>query len=174
MAFKWIENLYDKNKVGPTVIPGRFAAGASQAIAAHTLLERTGNTNTEWVPIDSDHDASTTKLAVKNEQPITSGDLTGDYEIISPQPGDVFEADLAAASAVAPETALYYSSATAITVTAGTNIIGYSVHGPNHPGLQNRLSQGQLGDKGTTYLSTNKVRFVFRQSYSINTKFQRD
>ena len=82
--------------------------------------------------------------------------------------------DLAAASAIAPETALYYSSATAVTVTAGTNIIGYSVHGPNHPGLQNRTSQGQLGDKGVTYLSTNRVRFVFRQSYSINSKFQRD
>ena len=168
MAFTWIENENDPTRQGPHVTTGLFATGASQAIAVNTLLERTGNTNTEWVPIDSDHDATSTKLAIAYA-PITSGDPAGYYPIIEFMDGDVFEADLATASAMAPETALYYSSATAV-ATSGSNIIAYSTQGPNHPGEQFRNSQAELGDKGVTFTSTNKVRLVFRlavSSYSL-------
>lgn len=172
MAFTWIENLENPLKTGPTIVLGLFGAGATTAITLHTLLERTNTGNTIWVPIDSDHDASTTKLAIAG-QAITSGDPAGFYPIIVPVAGDVFECDLAAASALAPETALYYSSATAATVTAGTNIFGYTVPGPNHPAQQKRNSQGQLGDSGVTFQSTNRARFVFRSSYSAYTLYQR-
>ena len=172
MAIKWIENLEDPDLAGPLVLPGAFQAGATAAVAADRLLERTADTNTKWIEADSDHDASTTKLAVSLHA-IASGDLAGNYGIIIPRPGDVFEADLAAASALAPETALYWSDSATLTVTAGTNIIGYSVPGPNMPKLQHRLSQGQLGDNGTTNLSTNKVRFVFRTAYSAYSLYQR-
>lgn len=165
MAFTWIENENNPSLVGPKVTLGLFAAGATQAITLHTLLERTNTGGTIWVPIDSDHDATVTKLAVA-AQAIASGDPAGYYPIYEFRDGDVWEADLAAASAVAPETALYYSSATAVTVTAGTNIIAYSTQGPNHPGAQFRNSQGQLGDKGVTYQSTNKVRLIFRTAVS--------
>lgn len=172
MSFVWIENIENPLKTGPTIALGLFAAGASQAITLHTLLERTATGNTIWVPIDSDHDASSTKLAIAG-QTISSGDPAGYYPIILPVAGDVFECDLAAASALAPETPLYYSSATAATVTAGTNIFGYTFAGPNHPAAQKRNSQGQLGDSGVTFQSTNKARFVFRSSYSAYTLYQR-
>jgi hypothetical protein len=172
MAFTWIENENDPTAVGPKVTLGAFQAGATQAITKGQLLERTADTNSKWVPIDSDHDATSTKLAIANQN-ISSGDLAGFYEIIEFRPGDVFEADLAAASAIAPETALYYSSATAVTVTAGTNIIAYSTQGPNHPAAQKRLSQGQLGDSGTTFQSTNKVRLIFRTAVSTFSLKQR-
>lgn len=166
---QWIENENDPTREGPRVTLGKFQAGSTQAITKGQLLERTADTNSAWVPIDSDHDATVTKLAIAACD-ISAGDPAGYYPIIEFMDGDVFEADLAAASALAPETALYYSSATAVTVTAGTNIIAYTTQGPNHPGQQFRNSQGQLGDKGTTFRSTNKARFIFRlavSSYSL-------
>lgn len=168
---RYIENLFNPSLIGPMFALGLFQAGASQAIAAGQILERTAGGSTQWVPIDSDHDATVTKLAIAAHD-ILSGDLAGYYRIVVPRPGDVFEFDLAAASALAPETALYYSSATALTVTAGSNIIAYSVGGPNHPGQQFRLSQGQLGDKGVTFRSTNRVRCVFRAAVSIYSLMQ--
>lgn len=168
MAFTWIENENDPTRAGPKVTLGLFASGATQAIAVNTLLERTNTGNTIWVPIDSDHDATTAKLAIA-AAPITSGDPAGFYPIIEFLDGDVFEADLATAAAIAPETALYYSSPTAV-ASSGSNVIAYSTQGPNHPGQQFRNSQGQLGDKGVTFATTNKVRLVFRlavSSYSL-------
>ena len=168
---RWIENINNPSLVGPLVIPGLFQAGATATAAEGDLLERTADTNTKFVPIDSDHDATVTKLAIA-KHPIASGDLLGFYDVIAPREGDVFEADLAAASAVAPEQALYYSSPTAV-ATSGSNILGYAYFGPNHPGIQGRLSQGQLGDKGVTYRSTNKVRFIFRKAVSILSLYER-
>lgn len=168
---RWIENIDHPSIVGPLRAPGLFQAGATQAITAGQLLERTASTNTKWVPIDSDHDATVTKLAIAG-QDIISGDLAGFYEIIVPRPGDVFEFDLAAASAMDAETALYYSSPTAM-ATSGSNIIAYSYFGPNFPGLQKRLSQGQLGDFGVTFRSTNRVRVIFRAAVSIYSLWQR-
>lgn len=172
---RWIKNLNDPTLVGPMLCRGKVSAGASQALAAGQLLERTGDTNTRWVPIDSDHDAAAGAGLAIAAHDITSGDLAGYYEglLVIARPGDVFEADLAAASAVEPETALYYSSATAVTVTAGSNIIAYSVAGPNAPAGQKRLSQGQLGDEGETFRSTTKVQFCFRAACSFYKTIQK-
>lgn len=167
--FRWVERIGHPNEVGPLVMPGLFQAGATQAITCGQILERTADTNTKWVPIDSDHDASAGAGLAIAGQDIASGDLAGYYPIIVPRSGDVFEFDLAAASAIEPETALYYSAVgpTTLTVTAGTNIIAYSTFGPNFPGMQKRLSEGQLGNSGTTFRSTNKVRAVFRAACSF-------
>lgn len=169
---RYIENIYDPTLVGPARLPGLFQAGSTQAITAGQLLERTAGGSTQWVPIDSDHDATVTKLAIA-AQDISSGDLAGYYEILGFRPGDVWEFDLVAASALAPETALYYSSSTVLTVTAGTNIIGYSYFGKNFPGMQKRMSQGQLGDNGTTFRSTTRVPVIFRAAVSILSLMQR-
>lgn len=169
---RWIKNLNDPTIVGPLVYQGKFQAGATQAITAGQLLERTADTNSRWVPIDSDHDASAgAGLAIANED-ILSGDLAGYYEIVVPRPGDVFEADLAAASALAAETALYYSSATAL-ATSGSNILGYSVMGTNAPALQKHLSKAGLGDAGETFRSTNRVQFTFRAACSFYKTIQK-
>lgn len=168
---RWVRNENNPSQIGPRVERGLFQAGSSQAISKGQLLERTNDTNTRWVPIDSDHDATATKLAIA-AQDIASGDLAGYFEIWVPQDGDVWEADLATASAMAPETALYYSSATAL-ATTGNNIIAYSTWGHNAPGFQKRGSQGQLGDEGTTFRSTSKVQFIFRLAVSIYSLMQR-
>ena len=168
---RWIRNENNPSQVGPRVVLGKFQAGATQAIAAGQLLERTADTNSRFVPIDSDHDATSTKLAVA-AQDISSGDLAGFYEVWEIMDGDVWEADLAAASAMAPETALYYSSPTAF-ATSGSNVLGYSTQGPNHPAPQKRLSQGQLGDEGETFRSTNKVQMIFRKAVSTYSLKQR-
>lgn len=163
---RWIKNLNDPTIVGPLVMLGLFPAGSVATPLEGDLLERTNSTNTKWVPIDSDHDAAAGDgLAIAN-YPIGASDLGGYHEIVVPRPGDVFEADLASASAIAPETALYYSSATAL-ATSGSNIIAYSVEGPNHPGQQDRVSKGEIGDQGTTFRSTSKVWFAFRAACSI-------
>lgn len=170
---RWIKNLNDPTLVGPMVYKGKVQAGATQAIAEGQLLERTADTNTRWIPIDSDHDATAGSGLAIAAHPIASGDLAGFYDIlVVARPGDVFEADLAAAAAVEPETALYYSSPTAL-ATSGSNILGYSVAGPNHPAGQNRLSQGQLGDNGETFRSTSKVWFTFRAAVSFYKTIQK-
>jgi hypothetical protein len=172
---RWIERLGHPSEVGPWRYLDKFQAGATQEIVAGQLLERTADTNTRWVPIDSDHDASAgAGLAIAGED-IKAGDLAGLYEILVPRPGDVFEFDLAAASALVPETALYYSASgsTYLTVTAGTYIIAYSVLGPNAPSKQKHLSAGQLGDSGETYRSTSRVRAVFRAACSIYKTIQK-
>lgn len=165
-AVRWIENVLDPNKVGPTKMKGKFQAGATQAIADGEILERTADTNTRWVPMDSDHDATAGAGLAVSAHPITSGDLAGEFEIIVPVDGDVFEADYDEADAIEPETALYWVSSTKLKKTAGTNIVAYSVRGPNAPATQKRLSQGQLGDSGETYRTTNRVRFMFRHAVS--------
>lgn len=161
----WVKNLYNNSLVGPRVTRGLFAAGSSQAITKGQLLERTGDSNTEWVPIDSDHDATSTKLAIAACD-IASGDLAGYYPIWEFRPGDVWVADLATASGLVPEDALYYSSATAVTTT-GSNIIAYSVNdAPNSPAMQKFGSKCQLGDSGTTFADTKKVWLCFREAVS--------
>lgn len=170
--YRWVENMNDPTLTGPRLTLGNFAAGASQAITAGQLLERTGNSDTEWVPIDADHDATSTKLAIAACD-ISSGDPAGLYPIVEFRPGDVFEFDLASATALAPETALYYSSPTAM-ATSGSNILGYSAReAPNGPGKQFRNSQGQLGDAGTTYRSTGRCWIVFREAVSSYSLIQR-
>lgn len=163
---KWIKNLIDPTLVGPMSYLGKFQAGATKELDEGNLLERTADTNTRWVPIDSDHDAAAGDGLAVAAHDIRSGDLAGYHLIYVSRPGDVWEADLAAAAAIEPETALYYSSPTAL-ATSGSNILGYSVAGPNHPEQQGRLSQGQLGNKGETFRSTSKVWFTFREAVSF-------
>lgn len=174
---RWIENLNDPTLVGPMYYADKFQAGATQEIAGGDLggeiLERTADTNTRWVPADSDHDATAGAGLAISCDPVTSGDLAGVRRIIVPRPGDVFEADYDEADAIEPETALYWVSSTKLKKTAGTNIIAYSVRGPNAPALQKRLSQGQLGDSTETYRSTNRVRFVFRAACSFHKTIQK-
>ena len=170
--FRWIENLLDPTLTGPRITLGLFAAGSDQAISSGQLLERTRSTNTEWVPIDSDHDATVTKLAIAGCD-IAAGDLAGLFPVVEFRPGDVFEFELASDAAIEPETALYFSSPTAL-AAAGTNVLGYSSReAPNSPPKQKRGSKGELGDSGTTYRTTSKVRVVFRESVSSYSLIQR-
>ncbi len=159
---RWVGNLF--GATAPLTVLGKFAAGSTKAIKRGEILELTGNTNTEWVPIDSDF-AMASNVAIAAEE-IKSGDRAGYYPIIVPRPGDVFEYDLAEASAVAVGTSLYYSSSEAVTVTTGTNVIGVAVGQEHYPQEQGHLADDASGDSGTTIKSTAQVRMTFSETAS--------
>ena len=161
-TLRWVGNANGASQ--PLVMLGKFAAGSSQAIKRGELLELTGNTNTEWVPMDSDY-AMAANVAIANEE-IKSGDRAGYYEIIVPRPGDVFEFALHAAGATAVGTSLYYYGSETLTVTAGTNIIGKACGQEHYPQKQGHLSDDASGDAGTTVRSTSYVRMIFRAPVS--------
>ncbi len=170
MAFRWIKNLNGASE--PLYVPGAFQAGATQAIVSGQALELTGATNTRWVPIDSDFSmAANIAIACCD---IKSGDLEGFYPMIVPRPGDVFEVDLAASGNSALGTAVYYSSATAVTVTAGTNILGHIAGWDHYPFPQNFASDDAGPDMGTTLSNHSKARITIEQSNSYYVALQAD
>jgi predicted RecA/RadA family phage recombinase len=161
---RWIRNL--NGAPGPLVMLGLFKAGSTQAIKRGEILEFTN----DWVPIDSDF-AMDSEICVAHEE-IKAGDRAGYYEIIVPRPGDVFEFDLATAGATAVGTALYYSSSEAVTVSAGSNIIGYAVGQEHFPQKQGHLADDASGDAGVTIKSISVVRMVFTRAASLWSLFQ--
>ena len=165
---RWIKNINGATR--PYIQKGLFQAGGTQAIVRGQLLEFTGDTNTKWVPMDADF-AMNSNVAIANED-INDGDLAGYYEIIVPRPGDVFEFALASASAVANAAPLYFSSATVVTTSAGSNIIGNSVGQDHLPQKQTHLTEGQQGDRGTTIKSTSTVQMLITETASIYSLFQ--
>lgn len=152
----WLRNLDGASE--PMVMLGNFAAGSTAAIKRGEILELTGNTNTEWVPIDSDFNAAG-NLAVANEE-IKAGDRAGYYEIIVPRPGDVFEFALASATAIALGASLYYSASQTV-ATSGSNAIGTAVGQAHYPQKQNHLTDDGGPDSGTTIKSTSYVEMTF-------------
>ena len=152
----------------PLIMLGLFQAGSTQAIKRGELLEFTGDTNTAWVPMDSDY-AMDSNVAIANEE-IKSGDLEGYYEIIVPRPGDVFEFDLATAAATAYGAAMYYSSSEEL-ATSGTYIIGNSIGQTNYP-EQGHAADDASGDAGTTITSQSSVQIIIEASNSIYSLFQ--
>lgn len=162
---RWIRNVFGAAE--PLVILAKFQAGATQAIKRGEILEFTGDTSSAFVPIDSDF-AMRANVAVANEE-IKSGDRAGYYEVIIPRPGDVFEFELASASAIVRGTALYYSSSEKVAVS-GTNILGYAVGSEHYPSKQGHLADDAAGDAGTTVRSTSYVRMSFSPHVSyLNT-----
>jgi len=151
---------------------GLFRAGADQAVAVGEILEKTYSTNTTFEPLDSDYDMTGTDDAVALAcEEIKSGDRAGYYEVIVPRPGDVFEAPLAAASAITIGSALYYSSSTALT-TSGYYPIGYVCGMDNYPSKQGHASDDASVDSGTTVKSTSYVQFTFKESVSYFKTFE--
>ena len=86
------------------------------------------------------------------------------------RPGDMFEFDLATAASTAIGTALTYSSSTAVT-TGGTYPLGYAVGMQHYPQRQFHLSEGQIGDNGSTIKSQGTVIMCFKASVSIYSLF---
>lgn len=176
MAFRWYDNMINRNDTGPLVIPALFQAGATQAITKGQMLERTADTNTRWVPLDSDFDMTTVTDGglVIAACDIASGDPAGYYPVWVPRPGDRWIFDKAATGADALGTALYFSSATALTITAGTNIIAtISGYSEQYPSFQNRLSKGVVGDEGEALVSVADAVCSFRNAVSHFARLQR-
>lgn len=164
---RWLYNL--NGATAPLVARGNFAAGATQAIKKGEILELTGSSNTQWVPIDSDF-AMAGDIAIANEE-IKSGDLAGYYEIIVPRPDDVFEFDLATATALSVGADLFYSSSEAVTTT-GSFKLGQAVGEEHYPRFQRHMSDGVTNDSGTTISSTSYARMTFAPHVSYYAKLQ--
>jgi len=163
---RWVGNVDGAPE--PFIMLGSFQAGSTQAIKAGEILEFTGDTNTDWVPIDSDF-SQDSNVAIANEE-IKAGDLAGYYEIIVPRPGDMFEYDLATAAATAVGQALTYSSSEAVT-TGGSYPLGYAVGQQHYPQKQVHLADGNIGDMGTTIKSQSTVIMCFKASVSVYSLF---
>lgn len=167
---RFVKNLIT-GQTEPLIMLGLFAAGVSVPVKRGEILELTGNTNTEWVPMDSDF-AMAANVAIANEE-IKSGDRAGYYEIIVPRPGDVFEFALAVAGSAALCTALYWSDSETLTVTAGTNIVGHCAGQEQYP-KQTHLSDDAKGDAGVTLRNISRVRMTFRNAVSYLRAFQKE
>jgi hypothetical protein len=159
---RWVRNLNGATE--PFIFLALFQAGATEAIKRGELLEFTGDTNTAFVPIDSDFSMNS-NIAIANEE-IKSGDRAGYYEVIVPRPGDVFEFDLAVAAATAYGAAMYFSSSEAM-AASGSNVIGRSVGQTHYPLKQGHLTDDAAGDSGTTIGSISKVQMVILEAASL-------
>lgn len=151
---RWRGNLLNPDLKGPLIMPGNFAKGDTAAIKAGELIELTGNTNTEWVPMDSDF-AGAHNVAIAAVE-IAAGDKAGKYEIIVPRPGDQFEFELATASNPSLGDSLYWSTSEKV-ATSGSNILGRVVGWNHYPYPQHHLSKGEIVDEGTTIGTVPKV-----------------
>ena len=152
----WVGNLDGATE--PLIMLGKFKAGADQAIKRGELLELTGDTNTTWVPMDSDFDGAG-NMAIANEE-IKSGDRAGYYEIIVPRPGDVFEYAYDSATNPSAGDAVYWSDSQTV-ASSGTNGLGTVVGQEHYPDKQGHLADDASGDAGTTIRNTSYVRFTF-------------
>lgn len=159
---RWIRNLLGASE--PLILLGSFQAGSTQAIKAGELLEFTGDSNTDWVPMDSDF-AMKGNVAIAACE-IKDGDRAGYYPIIVPRPGDVFEFAIDTAAAVAVGTPVYYSSSEEVSAS-GTYVLGYAVGQEHYPPEQQHLADGGLADMGTTIRNTSHVRMCINQAASL-------
>lgn len=160
---RWLRNLGGAQ--GPLIMLGKFQAGSTQAIKRGELLELTADTNTRWVPLDSDF-AMAGNVAIAHEE-IKAGDRAGYYEIIVPRPDDVFEFQLAAAGDPLLGAPLYFSTSEVLTETPGTNIVGRVANQAHYPQKQGHLSDEPSGDAGETVKNTLHVGVVIAAAASF-------
>jgi len=157
----YIGNLITRD-TNPLIIPGLFQAGSTQAVKFGEVLEFTGDTNSKWVPWDSDADI-TTGIAVAGCE-IKAGDRAGYYPILVPRPGDVFEFALDTAGDPVLGASLYYSASQTVS-EAGSNVMGYVADWEHYP-LQGHLADDSSPDAGTTLRNLTHVQMTFKISRS--------
>ena len=158
----WVANLYGHG--GPFKFPGKFQAGATQAIFKGELIKLSGG---NWVPMSTD--TAMSAIVAIADCDIKSGDLAGYYPIIVPRPGDVFEFALDASTTTTIGQALYvYGSgigSQTVTATVGTNILGHVVDSSVIP-MQGHASVSPGLDAGTTLLARSQIRMTIKASCS--------
>ena len=159
---RWRGNMFGAN--GPLIIPGKFQAGSTQAIKKGELLEFTGDTNSAWVPLDSDFDMRGNVAIAACE--IKSGDREGYYPIIVPRPGDIFELSLATAAGTAQGTRMYYSDSETVTATVGTNVLATAVGSQGYP-MQGHTADDASGDAGYTIRTQGFVLVTISAAASV-------
>jgi hypothetical protein len=147
-------SFYFGADVGPLVMPGKFAVGTTAEIEIGDLIELTGNSNTEWVAMNSDF-AGNANVAVAHAD-LDSGDRAGYYPIEVPRPGDYWEYPLLAAANPSLGAAVFWS-AKQVVKDSGSNTLGHVVSHDHYPYPQQHLTRGGIVDLGTTIRNTNHV-----------------
>lgn len=165
---RWVGNLHP-GITGPVKFKGSCQAGATQALKRGELCELTGNTNTQWVPIDSDADFAA-NLAICDQE-VVSGDVEGFKDFIAPAPGDIFSFELAAAAAPAIGASVYYSSSEKLALS-GTYAIGKVVAHSGIPEISPSQAQGHLIQPGITVGNTTWVDVTFNSARSYYAALQ--
>ena len=126
---------------------------AASAIEKGDIVEYTGNSNTEWVVIDSDF-AGDANVAVMNEE-VRTDDALGYYELIVPRPGDIFEFTLVTAGNPLLGAGLYWVSDGDGLAESGSNILCRVADDAHYP-KQNHVAINGAGapDEGVTIPNT--------------------
>lgn len=164
----FVKNLIT-GETQPLLMLGYFQAGSTQAIKRGELLEKTGATNTAWVPMDSDF-AGASNVAVAWEE-IKAGDRAGYYWICVPRPGDVFEFALDTANNPAAGTAVYWSDSQTVS-ESGSNQLGTVAGQDHYPARQGHLADDASGDMGTTIRNTSFVQMTIKAAASYYAALQ--
>ena len=175
-AYTYVGNMSldpDGSK-GPLLMPGLVAAAT--VLDMGEIVELSGNSNTEWVALDSDYDMAAGSPAdpvAVAWQDKSATDRLGYYKLAIPRPGDLWRYTLAAAGATAIGAALYYS-ADKVLATSGTYIIGNSAGYDHYPDFQGRVTLDAGPDAGTTIRNQTSVIMTFQRSVSYYAQFQTD
>lgn len=159
----WKRNVFGAKE--PFKFPGKFQAGASQAVKSGEILKLSGG---YFVPESSD-EAMSAVIAIADAE-VRSGDLEGYRMIIVPRPGDIFELSLSTAAAPAVGASLYVSDSQTLK-TSGSNVIAVTCDESMIP-LQGFNSVNPSYDAGTTLRTVSKVLFTFKASVSFYAALQ--
>jgi hypothetical protein len=167
---KWVRNIYNPNKSGPTILErpgGAFAAGATNEVTAGDFLSIDGGV---FVPQAADA-AMTAELAVAHES-ILPGDRAGRYPIVVPCDGDVFVAELATAGSPSPGADVYLSGTQNKVALSGSNAIGKVVDHSGIPARQGHTASDASGDSGNTITNAGMVEFTILKAASYAAALQ--
>lgn len=162
----WLYNR--RGNPGPDIRRMKFDAGATTPVKRGEVCDTSG----AFVAPLGSNKVMAGIIVVANEE-IKNGDRAGYYEVIVPQPGDVFEYALDVAAALAETTALYWSDSQTVTQTAGAgHQLATAVGQDNYPPKQGHLSDDGSGDSGTTIRSVAVAHLSFLAAVSYEAKLQ--
>jgi hypothetical protein len=158
MKFEYVGNL---GGLKPLIKLVKFAAGSGTTVEPGDACLLGGGV---FAPITSDT-AMTAGVAIAQER-ITVYHLAGYYPALIPQPGDLFKATLASASAADRGQNVFITAAAQTLATSGSNQFGDVVDHAGFPLEQGDPTVGDVADRGTTIQSVTTVFITIKAANS--------
>ena len=158
-------NLLFPNTPGPLVRDLPFEAGSVETIERGDILELGANSGGLWAKMDADQ--AMTGIVAISAYEITATHRAGNYPVLIPRYGDIWEYALSAAGNPDRGAALYWSAAQVLK-ESGNNVLARVV---THGGFDPRQGNADVGDAvdrgdGTTIVNQNLVIVSFVQAAS--------
>jgi predicted RecA/RadA family phage recombinase len=147
----------------PLVMLLPYLAGSSNAIEPGDPVVISAGS---FIPLAADQAMAGT-FAVSDHR-ITASHLAGHYPTIVPQDGDIFEAELATAAAIARGASVYLTDSTAKLASSGTNVLGNVFDHAGFPLQQGNADVGDVADRGTTVGTVSKVLISIKKAVSYD------